>query len=72
MKPTPAEIASREKSRQKKSNYGRTRERLKTLSGEKAEKLKERIELKKDAIARMRAGTLRIYHRIPRKIAPAR
>ena len=40
-------------------------ERLKTISGEKAEKLKQRIEITKDTIARMRAGNLKIFHRIP-------
>jgi hypothetical protein len=40
-------------------------ERLKTLSGEKAERLKERIEIRKNAIARMRAETVRIFQHIP-------
>jgi hypothetical protein len=43
----------------------RDEEHLKTLSGEKAEKLKARIEIKRDAIARMRSGNLKIFHRIP-------
>jgi hypothetical protein len=42
--------------------------RLETLSGEEAEKMREWIRQRKETVARMRAGNVKIFQRIPTKL----
>ena len=73
-KPTAEDIATRRQiTPEEEEEWIRHDEkRLETLSGIDAERLREEICKRKEKIAQMRAGTLRIYQRIPKKITPAR
>jgi hypothetical protein len=42
--------------------------RLETLSGEQAEKTRELIRQRKETVASMRAGNVKIFQRIPTKL----
>ncbi|MGZ4824728.1 MAG: hypothetical protein ACXVZT_08915 [Terriglobales bacterium] len=68
-KPTAADIASRKQIPPEGVEKGiqDDEKRLETLSGEQAESLRESISNRKEELLRMKAGTLKIFQRIPER-----
>ena len=72
VKPSAAEIATRRQitPEEVEKQIQDDEQRLETLSGEQAEHLREFIRKRKEELLIMKAGTLKIFQRIPTKIEP--